>query len=368
MTALVPLTDALTARDAATIRQAILDALTAKNVVATGWSAMAVQRALIEIEADSEAKQEAIRATVAAAGFLDTAAIAGDDWLDLLAKGFFLVIRQPATKAIHQFALTNVVGTAGRVLRNGALVSTTGSTPLVFRYLGGVVADVPGSGGNIPAGSSLVFSGSGLVGCVVTNPAIGDTGTSLVAAGADRESNANVIARCRGMWAVNSAGGSSLEIPNWIAAAFDAAGLTSTITKYRLDDASPFGPGSMALYCASDAGPATTSELDIVRAYILPRQTLGGGSWRILAPEEQIVTIGGTLFASGNPNAVSDAGQALVALEAEVPLGGTLYRSAIIQKLMEVFGVINVRLDTPPGDVVLAPGQVLVVAPDLVLG
>jgi uncharacterized phage protein gp47/JayE len=362
------LSQALAIRAAEQARADIFTELAGVGIDATGWDDRSVHRALVELDARARSKGDAIRADLVRAGFLDTAALAGDEWVDRLALGFYNLTRMPSTRAIHTVRFTNNASGGPYPLNLGQVQALAGLGSGVVSFRNSEVrtlaagagkfvdvqftADLGGLVGNVPIGAINRLA-TGLPGVTVAS-------TELVKAGAEAESNANLVARCRARWSAGSAGGSRDAFIQWIAEAFLAQSLTSTLTKYRLDDSNPNGPGSVDLYLASDAGPATLTELGIVDPYIQKRKTLGTGFWRSLAAIPFIYSVDVTIFAANNPNATTDAAIALSNVAASVPLGGTLYFAELVAALMAVRGATNVVV--PPGDIQLLPSQVLEIA------
>lgn len=367
------LADALVVRTPEQMRDAIVAKFVENQVNAVGWSPYSTNRALLEFDAKYLSIEEQIRATVALAGYLDTAPAAGDDWVDLLASGFFDEDRQPATKARHRFRITNDTAAGPFTIAERAQITTGDDVRFDVEVTGSlaagvgqfaevvVVAEKAGTSGNIPTGTTLKWIGSGIPGTTITNPQIDDTGTSILEQAADAEGNPSLIGRCRGRWGQNSAGGNDLMFRQWVKEAFKAAGVALTVTRVGVDSAAPDGPGSVRIYLANSLGPATAEELAIVAPYILARQTLGTGPWSVLAASTQTENIVATVYVSGNPNAAADSVAFLAAYANSLDVGPrAVYRGQLAKVLLSVPGVYDISITTPSVTRIdLASGKIL---------
>jgi uncharacterized phage protein gp47/JayE len=359
------LEEATTTRTAEEVRDDLLDALVALGVQATGWDPMAVQRAIIEIDAEARATEEGYRALIAQAGFLRTAPNAGDAWLDLLSVGFFGIERAPATSAVQRIRLTNAASSGPWQIEAGKFIVSTpnGDETGLGRFvnegqsgtlLAGVgqfvdvdfMAALAGSGGNAPV--------TALAGVSVTN-------TSIVTPGRDAESNESLIKRCLGRWASISFGGALEAYQTWVGEAFTSAGETNPITRVYVDDTNPNGIGSTDIYLATESGPATTDQVDTVDDFLQPRRALGTGELRVFQAIANPQTVSVTVYAKADVAAEVEA--ALLEMEADTAMGGTLYLAEIVQRVMDVDQVYNMGVVSPLADVALGPGEVIEVTP-----
>ncbi len=370
--------EATTARTAEEVRDDLLAALVAEGVAATGWDSVAVHRAILEADAAARAKEESYRVLIAKAGFLRTAADAGDAWLDLLAAGFFNRTRAPATRAVHRVRFTNATAAGPYVLEASAQVvatvagTTFRNTPLddpdfshigtLFAGVGQTVdvdftAEVDGSAGNAPTGTVLKL--------VTAIPGVTVVNTEILEPGRDAESNAALLLRCLSRWAATSYAGCLEAYVQWVREAFtgpdDApTGVESPITKVYADDTNPNGPGSTDVYLATDAGAATVEQVAQVDAYLQPRRGLGTGPLRTFAGTEVAVPISVKVFATKAVAAAVEAG--LLTLNADTAMGGRLFVAEIIQRSQDVDSVFNTIVLSPLTDVQLGVGEIAVIS------
>ncbi|MCC6559652.1 MAG: baseplate J/gp47 family protein [Polyangiaceae bacterium] len=368
------LAEALAAKTEAQILQALVAEAAARGCDVAGFSPYSISATLPALDARALSVEQALRVQITRAGFLDLAAGAGDEWVDYLVKAWFGIDRIPATKARRRFKLTAAPSAGTIAVAPRELVADAGGVlfenTTAFEVLAGTTTyrefecRSPGLAGNILPGAILGFQ-IGKPGLTVANEA-GDA----IFAGRPAETNDALVARGRAKFPAGSVGGSRDAYLVWVEEAFSTQGLTSTITKIGVDDGNPNGPGSTDIYLANAAGPATVDELAVVDAYLQPRRAKGSGPLRVLAAEELIQPVVGTLFVDGNPTAVADAVAAMAELQADLPLGGgprrTLYVDSIRGALLGpdgVLGVYKLNLSDPSQDLGLATFQVVVLVP-----
>lgn len=384
----------LTARDKDTVLAQMYATAATLGVDVVGVQAERLFRALYEIEAASKAREDRLRVQIAQAGFLSTVRIANtniyDDgttdyiappnWTDLIAGGFFGLTRYPAYSTIGAAVLTcSALAAAGTVPAMQARFQSdeaTGGQWYRNRYAFTVtpgrqvpvilVADVPGSSGNVPV-NSITHIVTTLAGCSLNNPGTG--GSWITTTGADYESDDNLIARCFARWAASSYGGARSAYAQWVADAFTAAGVTPTVTRIGVDDTNPNGPGSTDIYLASVTGPATVEDVALVDAYLQPRRALGTGPLRVFSAPGVTIPVHAALY--GNANGVALGTAALTALGGIVGIGGAVYLSAIYAALTapSVPGIQpplgRVEVYAPTADVELTGFQVPVFSANL---
>lgn len=366
--------DLMTTRTEEQVFQDALTELAGLGLPTSGWQSSSYQYSVTRIDARAQAALEVIRKRLAMGCHADTAALAGDDWTDAFASGFFGLARTPASFAIHQFRITDT--SAGAALAKGVRTvrvrdEASGlyfTNAEAFALTASSYADVrfacesSGAAGNIAPGATLTLIAS-LPGYAATNPAVGATGASVLVAGVDKESSATLISRCTARWSSLGAGGNAAAVIYRIQTA------DSTVTKYLIDDANPTGPGSLDVYIATDAGTATGGQATAVDAYLQPRKAVGTGQLRVFAAPTYALAVTATLYTDGtNGSAAADAVAAVGAMSSTpdptstaVGLGGTVYvLGDIVPTLMGVAGAINCTVSLPAADVVLGRSDLLV--------
>jgi len=366
------LTDALTTQTSDDILAGLLADAASSGCDVTGFDPLSVERTLPTLDARAQAAAQQIRVAIVNGSFLDTAGAVDPSWLRLLAKGWYQIDWIPATKAVHTFRLTNNKSGGPYTFNRGDLIAST-QLGVTFRnsddsqksLLAGsgnfvdltFTADVAGTSGNILPGEIDSLNGIGGLITQIPGVSIKNLTGSLLAAAVDDETNDSLVSRCKSRWGTLGYGGNSAAFRYLVSLA------APTVTRVGVRDDNPFGVGSIALYLANAAGPALTTEVSAVDAYLQPKKPLGSGPLYTLAASAHVVNVGGTIYTDGsNPTALAQAQAALAALASTYPManGGTpvtLYGDKIVAVVMGIPGVVNYA--PFPGDTTLALEEVL---------
>lgn len=370
------LTEALDTKTEAENLEAFLVEATALGMPTGGWDEVRLPRTVFQIEAKSHTEWQALREKIVAGGLLDlAAALRKEDgteehyYLDKLGEGFFDTRRVAARATIGTVRLTDSASvgpfTISTVLERiakapGANQLYRNTTTPVVIPLNSFVdatfkADVAGAAGNVANGAidRLV---NAIPGITVANPAVGATGTWITTAGRDAETNATYLARLKSRWGTLGAGGVASAIAWHIT---DAA---PTITRYYIDDANPNGPGSVDVWIANATGPATVGEVAAVDARLQAKRPKGTGPRRTFSATQLSQAVTGVVYATGNPDAATQASAAITALQSTAMLSGTFYRDAILDVVLDLAGVYKFELATPAADITTTT-QALVFTP-----
>lgn len=352
----------------------LLADMSALGCSTVGLSDFSAEMGLARLQARSTAAQQQIRAKLAAAIALVEAARAGDDYLDAVALGRFDETRIPATKTTGTVNITNTTGStitadARTQVADGAAVlfdnvdgwsipsSATVGKPFEARTAGII--------GNVSAGAIAQLR-QGRAGLTIVNPA-----GWIITAGRDRESNGALILRCLAKWGTLGRGG-NLAAYNYLIPT-----LVTTVTRWRIDDSNPGGPGTVWFWFATEAGSASGPEVAAEEAALTPLKPLGSGAFSYFAAPEHNVAIACELVTDGtNPNAATQAAAALVKLGNKHSMGptelteelvkGVLMGGAYIAFELEGFsGVTDLNGLTFTTDEAIATGDVLVITPTI---
>lgn len=350
----------------------VLGVLEGAGFPATSWQPKSFPRTMVKALATVGASIANTVSNVAAGGFSTLAASLGlSGWLDLKAEQDYGNTRAPAIATVGQMVLTNATGSGQtisvgmwiadgegdnahrfEVTGGGSLAAPNGSTlPVAVR------AEKPGADYNIPIGAPLFIAGGVLPGVTVSNPPIGSTGTWVTTAGADQEGDAALAERNTTMWATLAPAGSRDSFKAWARAA------VPTATRVEVDDAAPFGPGTVAVIMANAAGGASPSEVATADAYLQTKRSLPSRV-RAQAATNVDIAIQATVYieAVHADTAFLQAQANLVELQAEHGISGRVYRSEIITALSSPLGVRNVTLIAPADDATLGSDGVPVFA------
>jgi uncharacterized phage protein gp47/JayE len=331
----------------------------------SSWQPGSVPRTLIEGEAEAYADLTTLVALIARGGFLDTAE---GDWLTLLARDIYGLERQPAIQTRGTIRLVDDGGIGPVVLAPGDVI-VTDSTGLRFRNVGAGTlpfaseidllfeAEATGSKYNLPNNIpwQLVTS---LPSVNVLNP--GGVSGWISQQGTDRETDVSLRARCRARWP-----GSTYMLST--AATYEAAARTASaeVAKVKVFPNNP-DPGKVKVVLAGTSGSVSGSAVTAVTAYIADRLPLCVAA-DVASAASVALVVEAELWCQPayQTTVISDAITALAAFQAALDIGQTVYRSALIEVLMSVTGMVNVVLTIPATTWVPSPTQVTTFTPVL---
>jgi uncharacterized phage protein gp47/JayE len=179
----------------------------------------------------------------------------------------------------------------------------------------------------------------------VANPAVGTSGTWLTVPGTDEESDEALRTRCRSKWATLSTGSPKDAYIFWALA-------QTGVTRASVDDANPLGPGTARVYIDAASAVAAT------QSYIDARRPIGAAV-TVAAATTTTITLSGTVYVEIEQLAAAQAQIAanLAALSLETPIGGVVYASEVISRVMAADGVFDFKPNSLV-DVTLTPGQI----------
>jgi uncharacterized phage protein gp47/JayE len=183
----------------------------------------------------------------------------------------------------------------------------------------------------------------------VTNIDISEHQGYLKREGSDPESDEQLRQRAIGVWETLGLGGDRTAYQTW------ALSVPGVVAATVLDDF-PFGPGTVGVVIVGADGAPTPQLLNEVYQYIKIRKPLTADV-RILGPEITSVDLSleVTRFANADPQTIeADILAAVENFASNLQLGEGLILSRLINHLMEVDGVYNVKILLPEKDV-LAP-------------
>ncbi len=369
--------EAVTVTDATTLQSQLTTDLAAEGVVLTGFSPTSAERGLIALDARALSTEQQLRAEVVKSGLLVDVEFRDEEWVDRKVYGFFRVERLRETKARHVFTLTNQSATGGpytinplsreamsldgtkfKNLTGGTLRAGVGETlQLEFEAL------VAGLSGNIGPGEIYKLLGGTLPAVDITNI----LGSQIFVA-RRRETNREYLERALARWGTLAAGGHEFSTR------FRILSGVETIAKLGVRDDNPNGPGSVDVFLANAAGPATTQECAAAQAVFGPYEPLGSrGLWRYLPAVARNVAVTGTMEPDGtSATIIADATATLALLAAQWPmepgrkLDNTLVHGIVRGLASEEYaipgfrGVSDLDMTAPLDDTVLDVGEVLI--------
>lgn len=334
---MVTFAEARTITTSAVARTSLLARLVANGSTINGWPDSSPQRAFLEGNASAISYATEVRAAIAALASPETAILAGDDWVDEvmawfdLSNGYGGKGRIPATKAVWDVPLIVSAGAAPLTIDNtsriqlmaqgGQIFECTQASAVVLNaastYQGVVrfTARLVGTAAGNVAPGQIAKIISGPAGLSIDS---GETQV-LVTAARNVETSAAFIARGLGRWATLGPAWTETSFDYWIPL------LAPTLTRWRVNTANPFGPGTIGIVLANAAGPATTDERNAVYDGLTAPGvfTLGSGGLTVASATTITAVIAGTISGDGsNPTLLADAKAALDVLESVYPIGG----------------------------------------------
>lgn len=322
-----------------------------------------IGRAWLQVEAKSHEQWQIKRKAIIESGWRQTAK---GDSLTMFARGFHQIERYPATQATHTFRLTDTggVGPVNVLAGERVAYATNGQE---FRNVNAMVvpagtyvddewkAEEAGSLANVAAGTVNNLRAP-IVGVTVSNPVISGEAGSIVTAGRDAETDEQLGQRLDDHWGSVGSGGNEAAYRFWVTESFDVDGLVSSITRIKILTNNPYGPGSIGCVIANASGTATGAEITRVDDYLQDRKALGSGELRVVSATAQSQLVSGQVgIRTGYVAAdvLTAIEEELDTYESEFAIGGTLYRSELIQRVMGVDGVYDFVLSDPAANVAI---------------
>lgn len=345
------LSEMLQPRTSDQVLSALIAILQARGYAATDWEPGSVQRTILEAIAAGIADLETLRVEIVRGGFLE---LANGDWLDLVAENMYSLSRKPAEFARYIVRLTAQTGFGPYTIQPGQLWASTSSGLRYNNTQGGTLAqggtldlefraESPGAQYNVANGAINILN--------TPLPGVGISNIAVIAAGVDRESDDALKLRCRLRWPSLGSGATADAYRFW------ALSADPTITKVRVLDQNPRGQGTVDVIIWGDGGLGAGA-VAAADAYIQQRRPLTANV-QVYAATATTVSITATVTLRSGYLAQTQAEIAnkINELQRELPIGGVVYRSALIEAL---FGehVINVVLSAPSADVTLSQAQV----------
>jgi uncharacterized phage protein gp47/JayE len=329
--------------------RARLFGLLSPNFDVTDFHPGGVARTLIEIDATVLADVEQMVQQLGVSGFLETAE---GDWLDALAQSHYQLLRKPATFALGVLKVQAAPGFGPYTLAPGqvwvssveglrfnnleaATIVQSGTAELLVR------AESPGAAYNVPNNTITVLH------TPLPGLSVGNSTGWLLQAGADQERDTALRERCRLQWPALGSGATRDAYKFW---AYTAS---SSVSKVRVLDQHPRGQGTVDVVLWGDGGIGASVVAD-VDAYIQARRPVTADVLVYSALERVVPVTAQLVVETAYLNsALREAAAGLARLQREIPIGGTLYKNAIVEELMLPRGVVNVVLTNPATDITM---------------
>lgn len=332
---------------------------------ATAWQSGSTGPVLTNMEAQFLTSLGNAIASVAQGGYLalpgQPTTGAQGSWLDLLGTQIFQSPRNNASFTVGTVSIADAANAGPFTIQPAGLTVSDASKKYLFQSnnsgnltlpLGGtlslsVQAAQQGAAYNLAPGviTTLITS---LPGVTVSNPAVNGQ-TWITAVGTDAETDTLYTGRLGAKWSTLGSGSNN--------GAYFYNATTSSITgTLEVTQCSVFAVnGVVNIVVAGANGPVSANALTAVTTAINNMRPLTVQTNVVNAIASQTV-ISGTVYVKGSFDLSATLAAAQVALGqlfATVPIGGTCYRSAIIETIMNVSGVYNATIGAPAADVSL---------------
>jgi hypothetical protein len=327
------------------------------------WSDSDYKKAMAWLVADVREGDEQVRVQLFNAGFVDNAI---GPYLDMLAAGFFQILRRAATTTTIRLRLTDLTNTP-RAATGLPLTAVWNPTDpinaLYFQCASGIVipqngyvdvdfrAERAGAKYNVTPGSitSLVTP---IPGVGISSPVIPGTVTIIVVAGTDKELDPSLRDGCKNKWSLLRRGWSAKTIKALMREFIPEA------TRVFVRDDNPL-PGEAWVYMATATGNVTDARKDATYAYFRGEdiKPLSNKPLRFFNGNIQPMTLAVEMYTDGTATALALANQRLQVYMTDYPLGTAIYRERLeaVMNSPEL-GVQSVEIADFPDELLPEPG------------
>lgn len=328
---------------------------------ATSYLPGGALRTLLEIQGEAQADTERLVSQLAAGGYLETAA---GEWLDAYVASQYDLRRGQSTFAEGNITVRCVALAGPYELMAGELIVSTGDG---LRYTSTAGATVPAGGAVlVPIRAEQPGSAYNVTNFAITTLNTPQPGMSvtnqpgwMLTPGNEAENDTQLRLRARLRWAERGGGATRAAYEFW------ALSSTPSINSVRVLDQNPRGQGTVdvVVWGTGGIGPVAIAAAD---AYIQARRPVTADV-RVYGASETIQVLALILFAPGQdrPRIEAEILANLAVLQRITPIGGTLYRSAVIEAAMLPAGMVDVRLPDYVVDLVLTSTGALTLNPTL---
>lgn len=338
----------------------LLSAYRNRNFPVDDWVPGSALRTILEANALGLADIDETASKLARGGYLQTAEGA---WLDELARSQFSLERQRSTWTTGTVQLTAAPDAGPYEIQPGQLWLGTvdglrfQSTNAVTLGQGGtatirVKAEQAGAQYNVPPGAIAIMH-TPLPGVRVEN-----LDPWITSAGVDEETDDALRDRCRLRWADLGQGRRDAYLL-WALSSHPA------VTKATVLDQHPRGQGTVdvILWGEGGLGPEVVTTVDSKIQELRPISD----DVNVYSADAVSTPVTAEVFVNPGRQAEAEAAVAanLAALQRNLAIGETLYRSAIINALMDSPHVFNAELASPTADVTVQAGEIIILNPDL---
>lgn len=323
------------ARDKVAIYNDYATRLTTAGFSPDTWSDSDYKKAIAWLFADVREGDELVRLRLFEGGFIDKAEA---PYLDLLAAGWFQLLRTQATGATIRLRLTDTSNIARAATTRPLVAVWNPEDPdnaLYFNAPAGIVipkggyvdvdfaAERTGAKYNV-APNSITSLVNPIPGVTLSSPPIAGTATIVVVAGLDAESDTNLKEAMRDKWSLLRRGWSARTIRALLRIYYPEA------TRVYVRDDNPL-PGEAWVYLATATGNLTGAKLVEIYQFFRGEniKPLSNKPIRFFGATIEPITLDVTMYTDGLATSLLLADQRLAAYMYNYDLGRPIYREAI---------------------------------------
>lgn len=346
----IPLSALLAPESADQIEQRALDLLELAGFQVTAWQDGSAPGAIIRWASEVLADVWISVYFAVLGGYGRTARA---DALDLWAEDRFTLTRNTESTAVGKILLTDAGGGPHSIAVGGVVITTASGKQYTNTDDGGGTLAVNSTleltfqaaeaGGVYSVPNGTPFSLVTDLPTVTAATSVQPSGTWLTTAGSDEETDAAYLVRCLAQWGLLSV---AAPADYYRAKAIAAA---PTISRVRVKDENPNGPGTVEVVIANSGGTATAGELLAVNTALQAHRAVGSGALTVVSAAATTVTIEGTVYVATADRIAAEAAidEAMADYEAELDIGDDVLAYRLIEILMAPAGVRNATLTTP---------------------
>lgn len=350
---MLTLSSLLTQKTQQEMLSSLLTYLQARGYSLTDFYSGSVQRTLIETDAQGLSDLTAYAVAIAEGGFVE---LAETDWLTLLSESQYNLTRLPATATEGTIRVTAEAGFGSFNIAAGEMLFSTASGLTYFNTQAFTVAEDSHTDTPIKASQTgAAYNVSSNTINIISTPVIGlsctNQGSWITNAGSDQETDTALRTRCKLRWAELGYGATADAYRFW------ALSASPEVKKVRVLDNLPRGQGTVDVIIYGD-GPLSGAVVSTVDSYIQIRKPITADV-DVYSATQHNESIRATIYYKpGSLSLVQSAVTTELAnLQLETPIGGTVYKSRILESLFVRPYVTNVTMTEPAADVVLTTAQ-----------
>jgi len=325
-----------------------IDLVATAGFPTVGWQSGSVPMTILDVNAQVMADVNTLVTQFVNAAHLDTGT---GDWLRAYVSSQYRIAPLPAAATVVGITLTDSGGGGPYTIVPGQL--WVSANPTNLRYSNSAGGPLPHLGtltltfqaeGAGAAYNSLAASYA----LITPLPGVIPTPAGIVLYGVDAESDSALQLRAGQQWATLATS----------ATADTYAYLAKTASPYVTQVLVAAASGVVTVTLGGSGGTVASSIVDIVRAALAPFVPLTAQLVVVSATVHTIAITGNAFAATALiPTVKAGVSSQLALLQAQTPIGSTVYYTELIERILVTTGARNVVLTAPLADVALGPSE-----------